>query len=576
MARVRNALIIDGYVDEPACFGVPPYVSPYVRYCAGVMFSHGIDVRSATCDQWRLARAEYGYAIASSDVVLVIMGLTVPGRYRGGSPLTLRELREISGIKRAGVLAVGGPVRMGYTLRGGSSAERIDVEGVDFTAFGDPEMSLDIFCGTGEWVSDARRSYGWLDGRRKIAALGAGIVKLHPSYPDIIAEIELSRGCDKAACGAPCSFCTEGLSRLYEERSAEGVISEIEALDAHGVSAYRLGRAASILAWGGRMTGNGVRPDPKRLESLYSGIRRGAKNLAVLHTDNCNPMTIAAFPDESSACFEVIARHNSGGDGLSLGIESLDPDVRKLNRLKTSFGDSLTAVRLINQAGGMRKGRGLPALLPGLNFLFGLAGETVEGMEWNTRFLEAILEEGLSVRRINIRRAMVFPGTELASLAMTHPPRIGERDFRRWKRWVRGAVDPEMLSRVAPDGTILRKVILENREGNVIFGRQLGSYPPLVGVVSPLLERGMKIDAAVTGRGGRSLTAVRYPLDANLAARAELTALPEIGRARADFIASHVPYGSAEEFKKILSELDSPGIADRLSIYFGGGREGSG
>lgn len=31
-------VVIDGYVDEPAVLGVPPYVSTYVRYVAGAFF----------------------------------------------------------------------------------------------------------------------------------------------------------------------------------------------------------------------------------------------------------------------------------------------------------------------------------------------------------------------------------------------------------------------------------------------------------------------------------------------------------------------------------------------------------
>ena len=31
--------ILDGYVDEPTCLGVPPYISPYPRYIAGAIWS---------------------------------------------------------------------------------------------------------------------------------------------------------------------------------------------------------------------------------------------------------------------------------------------------------------------------------------------------------------------------------------------------------------------------------------------------------------------------------------------------------------------------------------------------------
>ncbi|MDL2264753.1 radical SAM protein, partial [Synergistaceae bacterium OttesenSCG-928-I11] len=102
-ASSTRAIILDGYVDEPACFGVPPYISPYVRYCAGVLRAHDADVDYVTCDAWRGNRARTDDAIANADVVVVIMGLTVPGRYRGGSPLTLRELDAVASMRRKGV-----------------------------------------------------------------------------------------------------------------------------------------------------------------------------------------------------------------------------------------------------------------------------------------------------------------------------------------------------------------------------------------------------------------------------------------------------------------------------------------
>ena len=570
-----RAIIIDGYVDEPACFGVPPYVSPYIRYCAGVLYSNGWDVSYATCDAWRSAKNEYAEKITSYEIVLVIMGLTVPGRYRGGSPLTMRELGEIAATKNRprgkGVLILGGPVRWGYTMRGGRRAEHLIPEGVDFVATGDIEMSLDIFCRAKEWVPDVNRTYEWLDGPRNIASLGAEIVKSHPSYPNLIAEMELSRGCDRVtSTGGACSYCTEAISGAYSERSPGGAANEAASLDAVGIRAFRLGKAANILAYGGEITDGGYKPNPERLETLYSGIRRAAKNLSVLHTDNCNPATIARFPVESSRCLEAIVRHNTDGDGLSLGLENLDPAVREANNLKVSYDEALLAVRIINEAGALRRSaRSMPSLLPGLNFLFGLAGESGPGLIWNTKFLETLLNESLYVRRINIRRAMVFPGTPLESALLYNPSKLKDRDYKKWKEWVRRIVDPVMLERVAPNGVILKDVIVESREGHVTFGRQLGSYPPLVGIVSECIAKGELVNVMVTGRGGRSLTGVRHPLDVNGASRAELEALPGIGRARAEHLLSRVPYSSLSELKNTLDTMDAPGLSEKLTPYFG-------
>lgn len=560
-----NALIIDGYVDEPACFGVPPYISPYVRYAAGVLFAHGYAVTYRTCDIWRRTpEEERKELLGSSEIAFIVMGLTVPGRYRGGSPLTLRELEAIARSPRGGKLILAGPVHAGYTLRGGTRAVKILPEGVDFLATGDPEASLDIFLKRGEWQSGARRNYGQLD---EIAPLGAEIVRQHPLYPDVIAELELSRGCDRV--DGRCSFCTEGAGAVYEERGAAGVASEVRALAASGIRAFRLGRCANILAWGGERTDKGMRPNPARMEALYAGIRAAAPGLSVLHTDNCNPLTLANFPDESRGCLEAIVRYNTEGDGLSLGIECMDPGVRSLNGLKVSMEEAISAVRIINETGFVRKTPdALPSLLPGLNFIVGLAGDSKESLAWNENFLRRLLDKNLAVRRINIRRAMVFPGSGLETLLAETPSRVKEREYRRWKEWVRAEVDPVMLARVAPDGTLLRGVIAEERSGNLLFGRQLGSYPPLVGIASPDREVGEKFDVMVTDRGSRSLTGVVHPLDINTCSRVELSALPGIGKARAERLIERRPYGSPEEIKKSLEALDAPGIGEKLIGYF--------
>ena len=45
-----ETVIIDGYVDEPACLGVPPYISPYIRTVAGVLKEHGLSPEYVAID----------------------------------------------------------------------------------------------------------------------------------------------------------------------------------------------------------------------------------------------------------------------------------------------------------------------------------------------------------------------------------------------------------------------------------------------------------------------------------------------------------------------------------------------
>ena len=47
-------LVIDGYEDEPAAFGVPPYVGFHIRYICGVLEQRGIPYEYRTIDSYRL------------------------------------------------------------------------------------------------------------------------------------------------------------------------------------------------------------------------------------------------------------------------------------------------------------------------------------------------------------------------------------------------------------------------------------------------------------------------------------------------------------------------------------------
>jgi len=555
MRVAKRALLLDGYVDEPACFGVPPYISPYVRYLFGVLVTYGFEVRYITADEWR--HMPRGDVVAEADILAVIAGLTVPGRYRGGSPLTLREIREIASFPRKGPLFLGGPIRHGYTLKGGSRAMDLVEEGVDCLCTGDPEAVVDHFLRTGEYVPSKKRTY---ENLRHWAVSGAWVVTSHPFYPWIMAELELSRGCDRK--NGHCSFCSEGFRSSYEERPAADIAEEAGALSKAGMTAFRFGRCSNILSWGGVDTPSGVRPSAEKLRDLYTRVRAACDTIDVLHTDNCNPLTLASFPEESLAALEEISRWNTEGDVLSLGIESLDPKVRKLNNLKVDEEGAMLAVRLINEAGGWKKRkRGLPSLLPGLNFLAGLAGEDNHTFDANRRFLEDLLAKGLSVRRINIRQAMLFSKTPLARLLEEYPSRARKKSFLKWKKWVREEVDPVMLRRVAPVGTVLKGVKLEEQRGRWHFGRPLGSYPLLAGIASSRVTRSDVIDVVVTDHGSRSVTGIPSPVDINRCSVEELEALPGIGEARARRIMQSRPFS---RFDQLESVLDEPRLLDEF------------
>jgi len=86
-----KAAIIDGYVDEPSCLGVPPYVAPYPRYIYGMLKSLDYEATYFTIDHLR-AHPETVERLKKFDLAVIIAGIAVPGKYLGGKPLSKKEL----------------------------------------------------------------------------------------------------------------------------------------------------------------------------------------------------------------------------------------------------------------------------------------------------------------------------------------------------------------------------------------------------------------------------------------------------------------------------------------------------
>jgi radical SAM superfamily enzyme with C-terminal helix-hairpin-helix motif len=532
-----DAVILDGYVDEPACLGVPPYLSPYIRTVAGVLREHGYEVRYVTIDQLRVD-PQHLRDIPRAGIVVVIAGVTVPGRYLGGSPVTLTELQQIGGMLRGTLRILGGPIGFGYAPEGGRKAIKQAISGFDQLLEGSPAEALDALlqgqnaCGVMDYAENDR----W-------AVAGSSIVTQHPSFPYVMCELETGRGCTRFASGG-CSFCTEPFYGPPKYRSIEGIGDEVGALYAAGARHFRLGRQPDILVYGSA-DGEFPAPRPERIEELFRTIRREAPGLLTLHIDNVNPGTIARHEEPARAALKAIIEGHTAGDVAACGMETADPAVISRNNLKASPEEVMSAIRIINEVGRVRRS-GVPELLPGLNFVIGLPGETLQTFDMNEQFLISVRSEGLLLRRINIRQLMPFEGTPAYSMNT-----LGRHDarFRLFKEFVRRTIDTPILMEVFPIGTVLRDVIIEKR-GVVSFGRQMGSYPILVGIPLDLPIRSV-IDAVVTAYGARSVTGLPVPVDINHIPLSGLHWIPGIGKKKAGLIAAKRPFSSLRDFNAV-------------------------
>lgn len=498
-----KAAIVDGYVDEPSCLGVPPYVAPYPRYIYGMLKSAGFDPRYFTIDYLR-EHSEVFEKLKSFDLVIIIAGIAVPGKYLGGKPLSKKELFSMN-IARRNILV--GPITLELSQKDRRMLEDIEIEVVDFPF--------------------EKRLFERLGGKRfdlnAFAVRGTEVVRQHPDFPHIICEIETYRGCYWGRC----SFCIERVHRLWF-RSPEDVLKEIKALYDFGVRHFRLGRQTDFFSFMGEV-GEGVpKPNPEEMKKFHRAIWDLCPKIRTLHLDNVNPKTIAEHPEESAEIIKTIVMYQTPGNVAAMGLESADERVVRKNSLAATPEEVMFAIELVNKYGRHPSYNGLPYFLPGINFVIGLKGETKETFEINYEFLEEVMNRDLLLRRINIRQVKIFPGTPMEKEG-DRRLRRHRKEFLSFKNRVRENIDTPMLKKMLPKGRKITDLRVEVG-GKMSYARQLATYPILVRLVGEY-PRNFYVDARVVDYGHRSVTAVEADLDVNKATLEQLELLlGKVGR----------------------------------------------
>ncbi len=535
MAKEISVALIDGYIDDPAALGVPPYISPMIRSIAGAALDAGADrVEYVSIDMIRK-----GKKIPDASVTVVLSGNTVPGKYLRSMPMSSKELESIF------------PRLKGWRMISGSAADTAAAEKFDFIVRKDPAASL--YDGmTGKEVGERPRT---LDEWNRWMLLGADIVAQHQDFPQpLVAEIESYRGCHRYSTGG-CSYCIEPLKGRPLTRKPGDILAEARKLRDIGVANIRVGGQTCIVSYGSDDSSPVPRPDPSAVKELFGGL--SSMGFDTVHVDNADAAVIATYPGESREVLETIAECCTDGNVLALGMESADPRVYMENNLNSTSEQVMAAVRLINEIGSARGPRGMPKLLPGINIICGLDGETAATYRMDLDFLRKIRDENLMVRRINIRQ--VLPVRREFSV------RVDQRRFKRFKEDVRSEIDRAMLERIAPYGTVLRDVYAELNDGNMTFGRQIGSYPLLVGIPYKV-ETEKFYDVFITDWGFRSITGVTYPFDINSMPLRALESLPGIGKKRAAKLVLERPFSGPDDLAEAIGD---PSVTEKLLEMIG-------
>jgi radical SAM superfamily enzyme with C-terminal helix-hairpin-helix motif len=483
--------------------------------------------------------------------LIVIAGAIVPGKYFRGTPISSREILEIGeifdGIKFIG----GGFISCGP--RSGVKRNKDDrfwkdlVNVFDVTCSKDLDAVVFEYLSTGEFIDRYRTETEW----NRWAEFGAQVILQHLDHPkSLIVELEASRGCVRYFNGG-CSFCSEPAFGEPIFRSPIDIKTEIECLSKYSLRHLRVGALSCIFSYQaiGVSDSETPKPNPDMVKKLLTGIRSAAPELRVMHLDNANPAVMAAHLNETTEILKIIVNTCTSGNTLSFGLESTDPKVISANNLNTHPQEVQDMIRLVNRYGSLRGSSGLPKLLPGLNFVYGLSGESKNTYKMNFDFLKNILDSGLLLRRINLRQ--VIPSKK--NLNTKFNTRKYHREFIKHKRMVREKIDRIMLKKILPAGVVLKDVFLEKQVGNVTFGRQIGTYPILIGVPYKVSLEEFH-DVVVTDFGYRSATGIVTPFNINLEPLSALTALPAIGKKRAVRLFRHRPYKSMNDIQKVLDD----------------------
>lgn len=580
--------IIDFYVDEPTCLGVPPFFSPYPRYIAGALRQSGLDesdILYFSIDHLRrsgLNRSSFAEInqtsfplreqLASCEAFFILGGSTVPGKYLATKIGSLQELKQflkiLKIINKKAMVFLGGAFAYPSLLTEDFSANAFLIQG-------DLEKVASLYAQKyGQNRSLSFTDINQASVRRSIeetaqwSMLGAFITRSSLFFPHLIQEIETYRGCSRSRF---CSFCTEKFFGKVQFREVSHIVEESAALLEQGNHYFRLGKQSDILTFRSKLIHfehSFPRPEPSELKSLYRGIA-AQKGIKLLHLDNMNPGTVFYFPRESRQILETIVEYNSSGDTAALGLESLDEIVIEKNFLKISPSQALEVIRIIHEIGHARKD-GMPALLPGINLIHGLIGENRKTFQKNYEFLLEVKNRGWLLRRINIRQAIAFANTSLYSHIAERKkggdltnsqsqheepifknyiqdPYLQNR-FRFYKTKIRQDIDQYMLKQIFPIGSIIKNVIIEKEEESYVLGRPLSSYP-ITCKIFRKLKHNSKADVVVIGHEERSLKVTLFPLVINLADSREINHFPGIGKKAASAWILNKPFIDLDTFR---------------------------
>ena len=461
-------VIIDCYTDEPSGLGVPPFLSVHSRYIAGSLKKVNRKYYYLTIDDLRYNNGETNFKdsynkriinttknkdnvteiIKNADNMFVVMGCFVKYEYVSAEPPTFTEIEKLLKNYKCKKLLF-------YSL-GGNELTRQNIKKIVPNGL----FAEVIFGNTynyfiNEEINRFKPNY---DKLKDIAICSSSIIE-QLSRP-LIMEIETATGCNRKP---GCTFCIEGMRGLpLQFREIEDIVSEIKSLYDNGALYFRLGRQPNFYAY--------KDCDPVKIEKLFKRIWEECPNIKTLHIDNVSPHNVNT--SDGVKITKIISKYTTAGNITPFGIESFDPKIRELCNLNGSLDDIHESINIINKYGKMRGTNGLPKLLPGINIIYGLNGQSNETLDYNLKNFNKILKSGNWVRRVFVRKLTSPYGEQFDEYTDNKLKELKSR-----KSVIEKEFTIPMLKEIFPIGLVIRDLRMEMyKDGDSIL-RQMATCP---------------------------------------------------------------------------------------------------
>lgn len=454
-------VILDCYTDEPSGLGVPPYLGVHSRYVAGCLEKQRRDYYYLTIDDLRYANGERNFKntynkrilnttkntlnavklLQNATNIYVVMGCFVKYDYVSAEPPTFEEVRDL--LKK---YMSNQSITLFYALGGSELTRDKIVQIIPKDLF-----SEIIFGNTYNYFLhkyDKNIFAPNYEELREIAIASSTILK-QLSRPLMI-EIETATGCNR---NPGCTFCIEGKRGLpLQFRNEDDIVEEIKALYNENARFFRLGRQPNFYAY--------QHSKVERIEYLLKSICEVCPEIKTLHIDNAGPQDVNTLVGERIT--EIITKYCTDGNIAPFGVESFDENVRKECNLNGTIIDIHNAIKIINKYGQKRGKTGMPKLLPGINIIYGLDGQTSKTLQDNLENFKKILESNNMVRRVFVRKLTSPFGEQFDTYTVDNL-----EEFKNWSTTIEKDFIVPMLKKVFPIGLIisdLRMEMLEERK----------------------------------------------------------------------------------------------------------------